>query len=604
MRKKILSYIILIANCFFLLSPLFSSADYSQLSAKNYLTAHAENSWSVLGLAALEDYSANLDFLKNISSDQAINLATPILALTANNKNPRTFSSTDYIEKLKSFSNNNQLGDVNSINDDIFGNLALISAGETLNDTIILNSKNFILQNQNLDGGWGYAVNASSDTDMTAAAITSLVASGVSNNDPKILLALNFLKSKQNTDGGFLSNPLFGNASNTASTAWVVWALNSLTINPDSWNKENNTPITYLKLMQKAEGYFSYQTDGNEDSFSPITTAYAVIALAGKTLPLKILKNTETQPQKLYNFRIEGSTENLCESKTTGPTAMDIVKNASASCGFSYNIKDTQYGPYLEQIANDKASGLIGWQYAVNLTSPSVGAIDYQLKDNDEVLWYFGNFNDKLTRLSLSSNEILTNSSVTATIEYQENQTWKPLSGALVYFGTNSIATDNNGQAIIKPQDGYYKIFAQKDGYVRSNALTLKVGSPTSASVSLSATIGQVKGEQDEPQKPDTISFIASPSNLDFGQLVTGQKSSKNFQLKNTGNVRINISSTIEGDGVFQNNLTINEKPWKNFSSELDVGMEKTVSAKLSIPNNYSQSGLKQGQMVLWAKAE
>ncbi|MCX6797064.1 MAG: hypothetical protein NTX98_01120, partial [Candidatus Doudnabacteria bacterium] len=250
------------------------------------------------------------------------------------------------------------------------------------------------------------------------------------------------------------------------------------------------------------------------------------------------------------------------------------------------------------------AAGLIGWQYAVNLTAPNIGAADFQLKDSDEVLWYFGNFDDKLTRLTLSSAEIAANSTATVTVEYQDSQIWKPLEGALVYFGTNTQTTGNDGNAEVKPQDGYYKIYAEKTGFIRTNSSTLKIGSPTSASISLSAAIGQIKGEEDNQKDPNAISFTASPSSLDFGQLTAGQQSAKNLQIKNTGSVKISLTASVEGDSIFKENLAIGNRQWKNFSSALDVSEEKSVSAKLSVPAGYEQSGIKQGQLILWARTE
>jgi len=85
----------------------------------------------------------------------------------------------------------------------------------------------------------------------------------------------------------------------------------------------------------KLLAFFEYQAGSGEDGFSPITTAYAVIALQDKSLPINIFSGA---PAELFDFRIEGSLEQVCAGKAAGPTALDIVKNASSLCGFTYEI--------------------------------------------------------------------------------------------------------------------------------------------------------------------------------------------------------------------------------------------------------------------------
>jgi len=108
------------------------------------------------------------------------------------------------------------------------------------------------------------------------------------------------------------------------------------------------------------------------------------------------------------HYRITGSTGDLCSGDTNAPNALELVKIVATTCNFTYHIKDTSFGPYLDQIGSDIASGAIGWLYEVNFISPDIGAADYQLKDNDNVFWHFNDFNSNPTKtsqdLSLSAN--------------------------------------------------------------------------------------------------------------------------------------------------------------------------------------------------------
>jgi len=138
--------------------------------------------------------SADISFLKTFFGDSAISYAKPILAITATGQDPRTFPEEDFVEKLKSFTDDTQLGDPSLLNDDIWGILALRSAGVPASDPVIQNSKAFLLQDQNADGGWAWDAGGTSDTNDTAAAIMALLETGMTETDNAIQLARQYLK--------------------------------------------------------------------------------------------------------------------------------------------------------------------------------------------------------------------------------------------------------------------------------------------------------------------------------------------------------------------------------------------------------------------------
>ena len=598
--KKVVAYFLLLSPLLATALPFVSRAAYDQSSAVTYLAAKTQSPWTTMALSAVGQNQLSLDYLKNVTGSQAINFEAPILALTAAGQNPKTFGSQDLVAKLKSYYAQNQMGDPDSLNDDIFGILALASAGEPKNSVEISGMKNYLLSHQAQNGGWGYAVSAASDTDTTAAAITALVAAGVSNQDAAIQSGLAFLKTGQNTDGGFLSNAAFDAASNTSSTAWVVWALNATGIGPATWTNSGKSPIDYLAENQAAQGWFMDQASAQENGFTPITTAYAVIALSGKSLPLKTLSS---QPTQSFGFRIEGQGQQVCEGTVAAITALDIVKNAASQCGYSYTIQDTQYGPYLSQIDNDAAASLSGWQYAVNLATPSVGAADYQLQTNDQVLWYFGGWDDKLTRLTVDSTTIASGQNSHATVEYKNGDTWSPLAGATLYFGTTTLTSNDQGQVTLSGNDGYYRIFAEKPGFVRTNGILVKFGQPQNSSVSMSVNIPGVNGTSTPPVIPD-IAFSVNPGSLDFGDLAAGQSAQKNLSISNTGDKNIRLQSVVDGDSVFEDNLKLQSQPWQKYQTTVNAGSQQDVPAQLSVPASYPGYGKKQGELVFWAQAQ
>ena len=598
--KKLLSIMLIVTLLFPVFPSLETNAIYSTSTAQNYLVENSDNPWSTMALSVLGSSSISTEHLTSVSGATAIDYAAPILAITAIGQNPRTFASTDYIAALKSCHSENQIGDPILLNDDCFGILALVSAGESLDDVVIVDSKNFIFSYQNSDGGWGYSTTAGSDTNMTASAIMALISTGVDGADSRIQNALSFLEASQNDDGGFYYNSAFGSNSDSSSTAWVIWALNALNIDPNSLVRSGNTPISYLESNQSDQGFFKYQNSSvEEDSFSAVTTAYAVIALQGKKLPLNIIANDA--PEK-FSFRIEGSEETVCLGEAVGPTALDIVKNAKSICGFTYEIKDTDWGPYLKRINNDEARGESGWLYFVNNISPPVGAASYELQSGDSVLWYYGGFDWQPTRLSLSAEQIDTNQSVTATVEILDNSSWIPLAGASVYFGIDTIITGANGQVGISLQDGFYKVYAQKQGYIRSNSTLLKVGQGVSSSVDLTVTVGDGDGGDDSK---DMISFIIDTNSLDFGELDPGSSASKNITISNNGSSNIHMEALVIGSSLFTENLNLDSVSWKNFETDISQSGDQVVDVELSIPTGYSDgSGAKSAQLTFWAIAQ
>lgn len=611
MQRKISAKILLFSLVAGLLfSPAAGkAAGYDQAAAQSYLSSHSNNSWSTMALSSI-GANPTAEYLKTVSGSTALDYSAPILAITSLNQNPRTFGSEDYVAKLKTFHTNSQIGDTTTINDDIFALLALIAAGEDISSGAGNDAKNFILNNQGSDGGWGFSVGGSSDSNMTSTAIVALKAAGVSPSDNHIQNGLEYLKTAQNDDGGFTYDPhsSYGTASDSSSTAWVLWALNSLGVDQNTWSKNGNSPRAYLESQQHADGWFKYQSNSTPDAFSTTTTAYVVIALAGKSLPIKTVANTgggsggggsDLGSNLPYSFRIEGSSSTVCEGKTDAPTALEVIKKAATTCGFQYHIKETSFGPYLDRIGEDLASGSSGWMYLVNYNSPSVGAADYSLQTGDNVLWFFGPFDALPTRISISNPTLASGQSFNVTVESFSNNSWSPLSGATVYAGLATATTDTQGHASLSAPDGYYKVYAEKAGYVRTNTIGAKIGEATNNAVNLSVNYqqGTVLGS--------SIGFTVTPSNIDFGTISNGGTSERKISLINTGSTNVNIEARISGDAIYNQNLSLSGSSVGAFKTPLAQSIGKDINLKLSIPQSYSSSnGSKKGQLTFWAVTE
>ncbi len=275
-----------------------SIAHGSVETAVTYLIGQAENPWVTMALSAVGE-KPNIDYLKSVDGSSAIELAAPVLAITAAGEDPRTFPDNDLVAELKEYYTDGQIGDTSILNDDIFGLLALLSAGEPTDDVVVSGTKDFILQNQNEDGGWGFSANGGSDTNMTSATIMALIESGMSTGNSVIQNATAYLESAQNADGGFPYDPqgAWGTDSDASSDAWVVSAIESVNGDINDWVIEGvGGPIEHLLSLQTEGGYFQYQTGTGEDNFTSVTTSYAVIALAGKSYPVNSILYDPPEP--------------------------------------------------------------------------------------------------------------------------------------------------------------------------------------------------------------------------------------------------------------------------------------------------------------------
>ncbi len=156
-------------------------------------------------------------------------------------------------------------------------------------------------------------------------------------------------------------------------------------------------------------------------------------------------------------IRIEGVSGNLfyetvsvtdSDGKITAADALIFADEQSDKL----TIKGADSG-YITEINGEKAGafgGYDGWYYAVNMEVPTVGVNDFELKDGDELVVYYGGFpcqlpfveTDRLDNgvIAFKSNDV----------EYDEN--WNasnvvnPVSDAEVTIGDKTYTTDKNGE--------------------------------------------------------------------------------------------------------------------------------------------------------------
>jgi hypothetical protein len=189
------------------------------------------------------------------------------------------------------------------VNDTIFAILSLSPIHEPTVEAAVGKATQWLEAQQQCDGSWNWMykprVNSCNprerrllpeeergEIDMTGAALEALNA--VKHPDPEgQKKAFEYLGEAETPNGGF-PEFLGQREPNVASTAWVVQAMWSAGINPETWLKHSGLvteePLGYLASMQQEDGHIRYEA--SEEMNGMWMTAYVTPAFAGDPLPI------------------------------------------------------------------------------------------------------------------------------------------------------------------------------------------------------------------------------------------------------------------------------------------------------------------------------
>lgn len=262
-------------------------------------------SWVIMALtAAGENCTGNnwapsgqnpVDFIKGCEDPlkETTDYARLLLSLTAGGQEP-VYNGVNLAEKIISFQQNSgqfaqpDRGEQDFINSHMWSILALASAGYNIPNQE--QAKQWLLNQQNEDGGFGWIRGTASDSDDTGVALQALVLLGeVPESSAAINNALKYLKTCQIADGGFnCGDDWMGSKSNAASDSWVLQGLMAADEDPAGagWSVNGMNPVSHLLSMQNRDGSFNFTSDTGS---SPVTmTAYAIMALSKTPMPVNI----------------------------------------------------------------------------------------------------------------------------------------------------------------------------------------------------------------------------------------------------------------------------------------------------------------------------
>ncbi len=190
------------------------------------------------------------------------------------------------------------------MNDTIFAILALSPIHEPVVEAAVRAAAEWVEREQDCDHGWpstAYRTGGAcptgggslpgepeSEVDMTGAAIEALNAAGRQGAAKDVEQhSFEYLKTAQDPDGGFSEEP-GGPEPNVASTAWVVQAMWSAGINPETWvtysGLASEEPLGYMASLQQEDGHIRWEQ--SQEWNGVWMTAYVGTAMAGDPYPI------------------------------------------------------------------------------------------------------------------------------------------------------------------------------------------------------------------------------------------------------------------------------------------------------------------------------
>jgi energy-coupling factor transport system substrate-specific component len=247
--------------------------------------------WTALGLAAAGrnprdvGSSTAIDYTRAHARelDDLGELSRTILVCVASGLSPRDVGGRDLVAELL----RKRRADgsfARRVNTTAFAAMALKAAGRSPASPPLRGAGRWMAGQANPDGGFNFAGRGGpSGIDDTGAAIQGLVAAG-RRGTKTVRRAARFLAKRQNADGGFPLEP--GGDSNAQSTAWATQGLLAAGRDPAKVRRNGSRdPRAYLRSLTAASGEVRYSRTSRQ---TPVwVTAQAVMALAGKPLPLK-----------------------------------------------------------------------------------------------------------------------------------------------------------------------------------------------------------------------------------------------------------------------------------------------------------------------------
>jgi hypothetical protein len=244
--------------------------------------------------------------------------------------------------------------------------------------------------------------------------------------------------------------------------------------------------------------------------------------------------------------------------------------------------------------------------YRVDYQSPTVGAADFILDEttppdppHGEVLFAYSEWGEAPLRAEVDNVEPGVGEAFTVTVTaYNDSAgTWSPCEGATVHAGSDYSTGPNGTAELTVNNDMTLEVYAEKDGCIRSNRVTV--------------TVGEGSAQQNESQGVGlyadvipAISFSVNPDGIGFGELGPRDTSDPHtITLTNEGAWDLLITAEVSSDpgDLYAQGLTLDGMACSAFNRTLARDGTADCDAVLAIPEWYALTGPQEGTLVFWA---
>ena len=155
------------------------------------------------------------------------------------------------------------------------------------------------------------------------------------------------------------------------------------------------------------------------------------------------------------------------------PSVLGAVDEASKKGGFSYQVSyyPSWHAFFITSIDGDSN----WWHYWVDYNLPMIDVGSYKLSDTDkEILFgYIEDWYAHALRIDIDKTDVHKNEEIRISVF---DETMMPVENATIYVDSQTYTTNKDGYAVIKLANrGDYPIYAEKNGYVRSEKITVHV---------------------------------------------------------------------------------------------------------------------------------
>lgn len=343
-----------------------------------------------------------------------------------------------------------------------------------------------ILQFQNTDGGFKFDKNSVSEANMTALAVMALKESRYP-AATQVKKALSFLKSSKNIISWIPSKK-----SDSITTSQLLQMAAFFQTQDFDARDISDQLISFLNK----DGSMKWTQDS---VLNPCyTTAFALLALkpahiikknrrfsAAKKInsQLKMIKVNVRLAYQNKTFFDESAQLSVEKSRikskhgsyVESPDVFSISKNIFEKKNIKFKAFDT-YGDSFESIMDIQGAlpPQRSWHYKVNNRTTDICSVAYPVEEGNEILWYFGNYAEKVLGLQFYKTKDPQKIRVQSVAFNDFTQTWEPESNVSLHLNDSVLMTDYQGMTEISLKEIKQPLTATKKNMIVSRSYRKK----------------------------------------------------------------------------------------------------------------------------------